>query len=156
MVVVKRDSLIRPDWRLTLQPIEGILFDTESYERVSDLIELLKLHRDFEICPHPRMSHGRGELWLAHRGPDAKHKRARGVFARFIPSEAGVKFTHRKNGAPGFRRTKITPANTDEVLKSMVCRYEETKERVKVSEKAEPNKPGTVSGGQFESNRRKH
>jgi hypothetical protein len=139
-----------------LQDIRGILFTEASCTLVTDLIERMKTHGVFDVCPHPRMSHGRGELWLAHHGPDLQHKLARGVFARFIPSNDGVKFTHRKNGVAGLRRTTVSAGNAEVVLASMIARYEETKPKVKRSEKADPNTPGTVSGGQFESNRRKH
>jgi hypothetical protein len=48
------------------------------------------------------------------------------AFARFIPSNDGVKFTHRKNGVAGLRRTTVSAGNAEVVLASMIARYEET------------------------------
>ena len=107
--------------------IQGIEFDSESVNVVNGLIERMKAYGVFDICPHPNMSHHKGELWLAHRAADPQHKLARGIFARFIPCVEGVKFTHKQNGIEGVTRTLITPRTIEAVYTSMVTRYEETK-----------------------------
>jgi hypothetical protein len=138
-----------------LPAIEGIEFDHAASKLISELIGRLKATGDVAVYGLPRMHKHMGEVRLAHHGPDLKHKRGRGVFGRLIPSITGVTFTlRRKNFA--YKRTRITAANFEDILKDLNARRDLVKDRLKGSEKIAPDKPGTVSGGQFESNRSKH
>ena len=136
--------------------IEGIIFDDAAYELVSAFIARLKLDGDFAVYGLPRIHNDTGEVRLAHHGPDINHKVARGVFCRFIPSTTGAIFTHDKKVGQPKVRTRMTASNFDAVLQRIIARRDAVKDKLKGFERADPNKPGTVSGGQFESNRRKH
>lgn len=135
--------------------IDGITFDDQSYDLVSELITRLEREGDFAVYGLPKMNAGHGEVRLAHQGRDTKRMIARGVFCRFIPTAKGVTFTHRKEAGGAKTRTPITPESLDLVLSRIVSQREFVKERLKGFEKVYPQ-PGMVSAGQFESNRRKH
>jgi hypothetical protein len=104
----------------------------------------------------PKMARAKDHARLAHHGPDPKHKKARGVFAVIQPTSTGATLIRRKLTVGGDARIKLSDANLDTSLKLIISRREQVKGRMKVNEKVDPNKPGTVQGGQFESNRRKH
>ena len=89
----------------------------------------------------------KGEVRLAHYGPDTDHKNGRGVFGRLIPSTLGVTFTRRRKNF-AHKRTPITAANFEDILKAASARRDWLKDWIKGSEKVAPDKPGTVSGGQ--------
>ena len=138
-----------------MSTVEGITFDDAACELITRLIARLKATGDVAAYGLPRMHKHKGEVRLAHYGPDTDHKNGRGVFGRLIPSTLGVTFTlRRKNFA--HKHTPITAANFEEILKAACARRDWLKDRINGSEKVAPDKPGTVSGGQFESNRRKH
>jgi hypothetical protein len=71
-------------WRLALPTIERITFDDASYKLISNLIARLKRYGDFAVYALPRMHNGKGEIRLAHHGPDIDHRNGRGVFAKSI------------------------------------------------------------------------
>ena len=72
------------------------------------------------------------------------------------PTAVGVTLIRRKKGSGGDLRSRLNTANRGGALKNIISWREQIKDRPKGSEKVDPNKPGTVQGGQFESNRRKH
>jgi hypothetical protein len=141
---------------MRLPAIEGIMFDDAAYELVSAFIARLKLDGDFAVYGLPGFHNGTGEVRLAHHGSDINRRAARGVFCRFIPSTTGAIFTHDKKVGEARIRTRITASNFDAVLWRIIAHRDLIKDRVRGFERVDPNKPGTVSAGQFESNRRKH
>jgi hypothetical protein len=136
--------------------IEGIEFDENTAGHVSNLIEKLKLRGDFDVYPLPRMWGGKGEIRLAHRGPDNQHPKGRGVFAQIRPTAAGATIIRRRKTSGGKSHINLNEGTFDEAYSAIISRRDQVRERIKVNEKVDPNKPGTVQGGQFESNRRKH
>jgi hypothetical protein len=136
--------------------IEGITFDATSHKLLSELIDQLKSVGDFAMYPLPNMNKPRGELRLAHHGPYPLHPNGRGVFVMIRPNPAGATLIRRRRTVGGEVRTKLNAGNLSEMLKLIISWREQTKNRIKGSEKVDPNMPGTVQGGQFESNRRKH
>jgi hypothetical protein len=132
--------------------LEGIEFDGSALELISRLITRLKATGVVEAYGLPRMH----EVRLAHHRPEIGHPNGRGVFARLIPSTTGVTYSYRKKVGSSKTRMPLTETTFEDVLSAIVARREIVKDRVKGSEKVEPNKPGTVSAGQFESKRSKH
>jgi hypothetical protein len=135
-----------------LPNLEGIHFDDSALELISRLITELKASGVVEVYGLPKMD----EVRLAHHRPQIGHPNGRGVFARLISSTSGVTYTYRKKVGSTKTRTPLTEGSFDDVLSAIVARRAIVKDRVRGFEKAESNKPGTVSGGQFESNRSKH
>jgi hypothetical protein len=135
--------------------IEGIEFDTTSHAIISDLIQRLQESGTCEVYGLPKMQNGIGEIRLAHRRPTPPRTTGRGVFARIFPNVTGATYIRRKRSATDYPRMKLGVNNLDEVFREMTSRRELTKVRQKHNEKVDPNPPGTVSGGRFESNRRK-
>ena len=131
--------------------IDGIVFDATAHRLASRLIARLKSTGDVAVYGLPKM----GEVRLAHHGPDIDHKNGRGVFVRLIPTANGMAVTQRRKNFPS-RRIRLTSANFEDLLKSANARRAIVKDRLKGSVKVASDKPGTVSGGQFESKRRKH
>jgi hypothetical protein len=136
--------------------IQGIPFDLTSHKLVSELVISLMTIGDFAVYGLPNTGRPHGQLRLAHHGPDLQHPKGRGVFAMIQPNATGATLIRRKNASGGARRAKLTAGNSEEALKNIISWREQIKDRPKGSEKVEPNKPGTVQGGQFESNRSKH
>lgn len=136
--------------------IEGITFDPTSHELVSELIEQLKLVGDFAVYGLPNTGKPKGQLRLAHHGPDLQHPKGRGVFAMIQPTAVGVTLIRRRKAAGGDLRSKLNTGNRGATFKNIVSWREQIKDRPKGSEKVDPNRPGTLQGGQFESNRKKH
>jgi hypothetical protein len=137
--------------------LEGITFNNIGYKLASAVIAKLKQTGVCEVYGLPRMHGGRGEVRLAQHKPDINHKNGRGVFGRLIPTKPGVTFTQRKGDIDdGAHRVSVTPRNLNEMIRAAIARREVVKDRPKGFEKAAPNQPGTVSGGQFESNRSRH
>jgi hypothetical protein len=153
--VIQRITL-DPDRRSFVPSIEGITFEATSYELVSELIDRLKLKGDFAVYPLPDMDKPRGQLRLAHQGPYPLHPNGRGVFVMIQPNVASVTLIRRRHTVGGELRTRLSVDNLEEMLQHILSWREQTRTRIKHNEKVEPDKPGTVQGGQFESNRRKH
>jgi hypothetical protein len=146
---------VAPIRRPPLPTIEGIEFDDAACTLIKRLVAQLKSTGDVAVYGLPNMHKHKGEIRLAHRGPDINHKNGRGVFARLIPSTLGVTYTQRRKTFAS-KRTNFTSANFEDILKATNARRAVVKDRLKGTEKVTPDKPGTVSGGQFESKRRKH
>jgi hypothetical protein len=136
--------------------IEGITFDTTSHQLVSELIDRLKQKGDIAVYGLPNMNKPRGQLRLAHQAPYPRHPKGQGVFLMVQPNVDSVTLTRGKHRVGGERRTRLNADNLEEMFQHILSWREQAKTRRKVSEKVDPNKPGTVQGGQFESNRRKH
>ena len=135
--------------------IEGIEFDGAACKLIKRLIARLKSTGDVAVYGLPKMHKRKGEVRLAHHGPDINHKNGRGVFARLIPSTLGVTYTQRRKNFAS-KRTNFTSVNFEDILRATNARRAIVKDSLKGSVKVTPDKPGTVSGGHFESNRRKH
>ena len=135
--------------------IKEISFDTTSYRLVRSLIGALKSTGDCAEYGLPRMNKPKGELRIAHIGPNLQKKNGRGVFARIQPNESGATVILPKKFADGVPRTKLTAGNADKILQYINSWRSHVKDRLKVNEKVRPNLPGTLQGGRFESNRRK-
>jgi hypothetical protein len=138
--------------RLSLPELEGIKFDDAAFALIERLIARLEETGVVEVYGLPRMN----EVRLAHHRPLIGHPNGRGVFSRLIPSTIGVTCTFRKKVGSSKVRTQLTESTFEDVLSAIVARRAIVKNRVRGFEKVEPNKPGTVSGGQFESNRSRH
>ena len=134
-----------------MRKIKGITFDNLGYKLAFDLIAKLQKSGVCEVYPLPKL----GEVRLAHHEPDINHKYGRGVFGRLIPNQlnrSGVTFRLRK----GDIDVKLTERSLKNALREAIAQRDRFKDRMRGSERADRNKPGTVSGGQFESKRRKH
>lgn len=138
-----------------MRQIRGISFDDDAYLVLEKLIARLQSTGVCEPYGLTGMP-GKGELRFAHREPQGD-KTARGVFARIISTPSGACLIRAKNVRPsGSWSTQLSLGN----LEKTACEIEKHRQlkrpREKRSEKVDPNKPGTVQGGQFESNRREH
>jgi hypothetical protein len=141
---------------MVVPSIEGITFDATSHQLVTKLIDRLKEKGDIAVYGLRDMNKPRGQLRLAHQAPHPLHPNGRGVFVMIQPNADSATLIRRKHLAGGDIRTRLSAGNLDEMLMLILSWREQTKPRSKVSEKADPNKPGTVQGGQFESDRRRH
>ena len=132
-----------------MRKIKGITFDNLGYKLAFDLIAKLQKSGVCEVYGLPKL----GEVRLAHHKPN--HKYGRSVFRHLIPNRSnrsGVTFRLRK----GDINVELTKGNLKNTLRDVIAQRERFKDRMRGSERADRNKPGTVSGGQFESKRRKH
>jgi hypothetical protein len=134
--------------------IEGIEFDAKTGQLVADFIEKLKLLGDLAIYSLPKMWKGKGEIRLAHHGPDLQHPKGRGVFAQIRPTLLGATLIRNKKDGEG--NIPLNEHTLDVAYTVIASIREQKKDRVKGNETVDPNKPGTVQGGQFESKRREH
>jgi hypothetical protein len=96
--------------------IEGIAFDEESYKLVQRLIVEVKSLGDCAVYGLPRMHKPRGELRMAHFGPDLQHVDARKVFALIKPTKAGAVVRRPGKLADGQSHTVLTSANFEQLL----------------------------------------
>jgi hypothetical protein len=139
-----------------MQPFQGILFPEHIHPLLQELVDGAKALGPCDVYPLPRMFRGRGEIRIAHVGPVGQKKKARGVFARLRPTQGGATFIYSKKLSHGPVRTPISKRSLPEIM-SKIERWRSAKlPPIRTNQKVEPNKPGTVQGGQFESNRRKH
>ena len=115
--------------------IEGISFDAASYQSVLSLIDALKSTGDCTVYGLPRMNKHKGELRIAHLGPNLQKKKGRGVFARIQPTKSGATVILPRKYADGERRTELTATNADKVLKNINSWRSHAKDKVKASEK---------------------
>jgi hypothetical protein len=133
-----------------------IEFDSKAHLFVTELIAQLALIGDCEVYGLRKMHKGRGELRIAHHGPDLQHANGRGVFARIQPTESGATLIRPLRLTGGQRKTALNENNTEDVLRDIHSWRLQTLIIKKADEKSDPNKPGAVQGGQFESKRSKH
>lgn len=139
-----------------MQPFQGILFPEHIHPLLQEIVDGAKALGPCDVYPLPRMFRGRGELRIAHIGQVGQRKNARGVFARILPTQKGATFIYSKKLASGPLGTPISKDSLPAIMVK-IERWRSAKlPPVQSNEKVEPNKPGTVQGGQFESNRRKH
>lgn len=135
-----------------MQPFEGILFPEHIHPLLQEIVDGAKSLGPCDVYPLPRM----GEIRIAHIGPVGQRKKARGVFARLRPTREGATFMNSRKLSVGAVGTPISKQSLREIMVK-IERWRSAKlPPVRTNEKVEPNEPGTVQGGQFESNRRKH
>jgi hypothetical protein len=99
--------------------IEGIEFDAMSHRIISELIQRLKSDGWFAVYALKERDRGKGEIRFAHHGPDIKHTKGRGVFARIQPNVTGATHIPRKRYSiwlgieylVGISFNKSTPGN---------------------------------------------
>jgi hypothetical protein len=139
---------------MVFKKIRGIEFDSDAHKVITNLIKKLELSTDM-IYPLKRTNNGKGQLRFAHHGPDLQHPKARGVFARINPTLLGATLIRRRRNGP-HSPVFLSKTTFDLAFSNISFAKKLMKDKLVGSEKAAPNKPGTVSGGQFESNRRKH
>jgi hypothetical protein len=136
--------------------IKGIEFDAEAYALINALIAEAKSWGNWDFYPLAQMHRGRGEIRFAHMPPDAKRKKAKGVFAQIYPTKAGASFIPRKRYIKGSTRKSLSEQTLPGILAVIKQTFEKTKPLIRGgSERVEPNQPGTLQGGRFESNRHK-
>jgi hypothetical protein len=136
--------------------IHGIEFNEKSYGVVEELIATVKLWGDCESYPLPRMQHGRGEIRIAHQGPNSNRRKAKGVFARIYPTRSGATYIPRRACLNGAAEQPVVRETLPQILDLIRQVFEWSKPQSKTgSVRVDPNPPGTVQGGRFESNRRK-
>ena len=135
-----------------MQPFQGILFPEAIHPLLQEIVDGAKTLGPCDVYPLPRT----GELRIAHIGQVGQRKNARGVFARFRPTREGATFIYSKKLASGPLGTPISKDSLPAIMLK-IERWRSAKLLpVQTNKKVEPNEPGTVQGGQFESNRRKH
>jgi hypothetical protein len=134
--------------------IEGIEFNDESYKLIKRLMKQLKLTSDM-VYPLPKGNSGKGQLRFAHYGPGLRHNNASRVFARFHATLFGATLLgHKRNG--GHRSVRLSRRSFADVL-SKISNTKDLMEKKPIRrEKVARHKPGTVSGGLPETNRRRH
>jgi hypothetical protein len=115
--------------------IDEISFDSTSYQLVLSLIDALKSTGDCAVYGLPGMNKPKGELRIAHLGPNLQKKKGRGVFARIQPTISGATVILPRRFADGERRTELTASNADKVLKNINSWRSQAKDKVKANEK---------------------
>ena len=135
--------------------IDKISFDLPPHKVLSEIIEKLKSTGACDVYGLPRMHKGKGEVRLALHGPSPKKPKATGVFVQIMPTKNCATVIKRRKLVEGSRRTKLNSSNAEEVFQLIYLWRSQVKDKLKESEKVDPNKPGTLQGGRPESNPKK-
>lgn len=134
-----------------MQVLDGVEFDDDSYSLIVELLRRLKATGAGDPYGLPKMN----QLRIAHT--KLEKTRASGVFAAITPTVEGAALIRsKKHRLDEPRAVLITKDNLEAIVRAIESRRSLTKTSQKTSEKSDPNQPGTVQGGQFESKRSKH